>query len=209
MKPLLPRDRAASAVPARSSLARIGAWARESLLARGLAALAGLCVLAAIGRTAVARSTADPNGAPISADGSPSPANPAATTAPSTGVDAGAIPTTRPELLPRTPPGPASPAAAAAEVNPPEPSNGSATSSVTRATPDDPVDLNTARVDDLRRLPGVGAKRAEAVLALRARLPGGRFKHLEDLLKVKGIGRAMLKRLHPLVRLSGVEAPAG
>ncbi len=79
---------------------------------------------------------------------------------------------------------------------------------VTRATPDDPVDLNTARVDDLRRLPGVGAKRAEAILALRARLPGGRFRHLEDLLKVKGIGRAMIKRIHPLVRLSGGEEEA-
>jgi competence ComEA-like helix-hairpin-helix protein len=47
----------------------------------------------------------------------------------------------------------------------------------------------------------VGAKRAEAILALRARLPGGRFHQIEDLLKVKGVGRAMLKRLHPLVRL--------
>ncbi len=67
------------------------------------------------------------------------------------------------------------------------------------ATPDDPVILNTAVADDLRRLPGIGQKRADAILALRGRL--GRFRAIEDLLKVKGIGRATLKRLRPLVRL--------
>jgi competence protein ComEA len=61
------------------------------------------------------------------------------------------------------------------------------------------VVLNTATLDDLRRLPGIGEKRANAILALRGKL--GRFHQLEDLLKVKGIGRAMLKRLRPLVRL--------
>jgi competence ComEA-like helix-hairpin-helix protein len=69
-----------------------------------------------------------------------------------------------------------------------------------RATPDDPVDLNSATVDDLRRLPGIGQKRASAILAVRARL-GGRFRQIEDLLKVKGVGRAALRKLHPLVRL--------
>jgi competence protein ComEA len=64
--------------------------------------------------------------------------------------------------------------------------------------------LNTATEEDLRRLPGIGAKRAAAILALRVRL--GRFRALEDLLKVKGLGRATLKRLRPLVRLDGGEA---
>jgi competence protein ComEA len=68
-----------------------------------------------------------------------------------------------------------------------------------RASSDDPVVLNTAGADDLRRLPGIGQKRADAILALRARM--GRFRAIEDLMKVKGIGRAMLKRLRPLVRL--------
>jgi competence protein ComEA len=64
------------------------------------------------------------------------------------------------------------------------------------------VVLNTATADDLRRLPGIGEKRANAILALRTRL--GRFRALEDLLKVKGIGRATLKRLRSLVRLDPV-----
>lgn len=68
-----------------------------------------------------------------------------------------------------------------------------------RATPDDPVTINSASLDDLRRLPGIGPKRAQAILDLRAKL--GRFHHVEDLMRVKGIGRATLKKLRPLVRL--------
>jgi competence protein ComEA len=150
--------------------------------------LLGLGVLALIGGSALAGNGG--GGAP------PSP--PPAISAPATAaspvvVDAGATPVTRPELLPVASP---EPAAATASTGPPSAAN------TTRATPDDPVDLNTARIEDLRRLPGVGAKRAEAILALRARLPGAHFRQIEDLLKVKGIGRAMLKRLHPLVRIS-------
>ena len=86
----------------------------------------------------------------------------------------------------------------------PPPASSASTPSAIRgpqgvASPDDPVILNTAAADDLRRLPGIGQKRADAILALRARL--GRFRAIEDLLKVKGIGRATLKRLRPLVRL--------
>jgi competence protein ComEA len=71
-----------------------------------------------------------------------------------------------------------------------------------RASPNEPVVLNTATPEDLRRLPGIGQKRANAIADLRSRI--GRFHAIEDLLKVKGIGRAMLKRLRPLVRLDPV-----
>ena len=72
------------------------------------------------------------------------------------------------------------------------------------ATEDDPVFLNDATVDDLRRLPGIGEKRALAVLELRKKL--GRFKQVEDLLRVKGIGRSTLRKLRPLVRIDHPEA---
>jgi competence protein ComEA len=75
------------------------------------------------------------------------------------------------------------------------------------ASVDDPVVLNTAFAADLRRLPGIGEKRANAILALRVRM--GRFRALEDLLKVKGIGRATLKRLRPLLRLDPKPPDAG
>ena len=64
-------------------------------------------------------------------------------------------------------------------------------------TADGKVALNLATEQDLRRLPGVGATRAKAILALRERL--GRFRRPEDLLRVKGIGRRSLARLRPLL----------
>ncbi len=69
----------------------------------------------------------------------------------------------------------------------------------TRATVDNPVLLNSASLDDLRRLPGIGPKRAKSIVELRDRI--GRFRHAEDLLRIKGIGRATLKKLKPLVRV--------
>jgi competence protein ComEA len=72
------------------------------------------------------------------------------------------------------------------------------------ATTDDPVYLNEASTEDLRRLPGIGEKRARAILELRAKL--GRFRQIDDLLRVKGIGRAAIKRLRPLVRLDASDA---
>ena len=74
-----------------------------------------------------------------------------------------------------------------------------------RASPDDPVFLNQADESELRRLPGVGEKRAEAIVALRRRV--GRFHRVEDLMRVKGIGRAAIKKWRPLVRLDSPPAP--
>jgi len=55
------------------------------------------------------------------------------------------------------------------------------------------VVLNLAGALDLQRLPGIGAKRAAAILELRRRV--GRFRRSSDLLRVKGIGRRMLERM--------------
>lgn len=73
-----------------------------------------------------------------------------------------------------------------------------------KATAASAVALNTATTEQLLTLPGVGPKRAEAILALRTRL-GGRFRRVEDLLRVKGIGPASLRRLKPLVVLDATE----
>jgi len=67
------------------------------------------------------------------------------------------------------------------------------------ASATDPVYLNHATGDELRRLPGVGPKRAQAILVLQQRL--GRFPRVEDLLRVKGVGRRAVKKWRPLVRL--------
>jgi competence protein ComEA len=62
-------------------------------------------------------------------------------------------------------------------------------------TADGRVILNVASVDELTKLPGVGMKRAQAIVALRTKLK--RFKTPTDLLRVKGIGPRGLKRMLP------------
>jgi competence protein ComEA len=59
--------------------------------------------------------------------------------------------------------------------------------------------LNLASEVELTQLPGIGPSRARAILALRQRLT--RFRAVEDLLRVKGIGRKTLRRLRPSVVL--------
>lgn len=54
------------------------------------------------------------------------------------------------------------------------------------------IDVNRAGVVELQRLPGVGEKRAQAIVAARAKQP---FKRAEDLLTVKGIGASWLTKV--------------
>lgn len=61
------------------------------------------------------------------------------------------------------------------------------------------VDLNRASEQDLRRLSGIGPGRARAILALRDKL--GRFKSIDDLLRIKGFGKSTLRRLRPQLRV--------
>jgi competence protein ComEA len=71
-----------------------------------------------------------------------------------------------------------------------------ATSPVTSGvTSDGRVILNLASADELRKLPGVGQKRAEAIVALRQKL--GKFKRPTDLLRIRGIGTKRLKQMLP------------
>ena len=62
-------------------------------------------------------------------------------------------------------------------------------------TADGRVVLNAASAEELTKLPGVGPKRAEAIVALRTKLK--RFRQVTDLLRVKGIGPRGLKRMLP------------
>jgi competence protein ComEA len=65
------------------------------------------------------------------------------------------------------------------------------------ARPAGKVNLNTATVAQLDMLPGVGPGTASAILRVRARL--GRFKTVEDLREVPGIGPKRFGRLRPLL----------
>lgn len=62
-----------------------------------------------------------------------------------------------------------------------------------------PVDLNTATVEQLDALPGIGPVTAEAIVAWRA--ANGRFGSIDQLGDVDGIGPARLEKLRALVRV--------
>jgi competence protein ComEA len=100
------------------------------------------------------------------------------------------------------------PMAAVAPANPVaetrEPARASTSAGMTE---DGKVILNLAGAEDLRHLPGVGQKRADAILALRSRL--GRFKQMNDLLRVKGIGVRGLKKIMPHAVLDAPKPAAG
>jgi competence protein ComEA len=160
-------------------LAAVRAWRWGAVFGRIFLAGLGLVLLGAIGHSARARTM-------LSTDGPPT-VDAGATAAPSS-VAVATLAAAAPPDAPPTPTPAPSPVATTTAPSP-----------LGRATPDDPVYLNQATAADLHRLPGVGPKRAEAILTLRNRL--GHFRQIEDLLKVKGIGRSSLRKLRPLVRL--------
>ncbi len=61
------------------------------------------------------------------------------------------------------------------------------------------LDLNTATVEQLDGLPGVGPVTAAAIVAWRQ--ANGRFTSVDQLADVDGIGPARLEKLRPLVRV--------
>lgn len=55
------------------------------------------------------------------------------------------------------------------------------------------VDLNTASVEELQAVKGVGASKAEAIVQYRKQ--HGPFKRVDDLDSVKGFGKKTVERL--------------
>jgi competence protein ComEA len=172
------RHGAVRGVAARVKQAIAGsAWA--PLAGRGAASLLGLMLLALVGSGRMARwmSPASTLGLAVAeaATAPPPSATPAASATAvedvgSSAADAGAVP-----------------------------ADGGMDAASGGVAADGKVILNLATEQDLRRLPGIGHGRAQAILALRGRLK--KFSRVEDLLKVKGIGRRGLARLRPLVRV--------
>jgi competence protein ComEA len=74
---------------------------------------------------------------------------------------------------------------------------GAGTGGADHTAPGGPVNLNTATLEQLDALPGVGPATAKAILDERAKR--GRFRSVEELLEVRGIGPAKLDALRDLV----------
>ena len=63
------------------------------------------------------------------------------------------------------------------------------------------VDINTAGLEELMTLPGIGEVRARAILDYRAE--HGPFRYPEDLIRVDGIGEGIVRKLLDYVTTGG------
>lgn len=61
------------------------------------------------------------------------------------------------------------------------------------------ISINTASLTELMEIPGIGEKKAQAIIEYRT--AHGLFKAVEDVTKVKGIGDKMLEKMKPHIGL--------
>ena len=83
---------------------------------------------------------------------------------------------------------------------------GRATAPKATATAAAPVNLNTATMDQLATIPGIGVKTAERIVAYREK--NGGFKKIEDLMNVSGVGEKSFLKMKPLITIAAVKASA-
>ena len=79
------------------------------------------------------------------------------------------------------------------------PGTSSPTPRPAKGAPTSLINLNTATVEQLDTLPGVGPVRAAAIVAWRN--ANGKFTSVDQLAEVDGIGPGRLEKLRPLVRV--------
>ena len=68
------------------------------------------------------------------------------------------------------------------------------------------VNINTATAQQLAYLPGVGASKAQRIIAYRMKRP---FKRVTQLVRVRGIGRKSLRKWRRYLTVSGPTTLAG
>lgn len=173
-------------------LAWLSRWAKESawtpLFLKGAGYGAAAILLFAVGSGALAKMfSGEASAPPLIAAGSVM-----ATGLPSSSASVSAGPADA-----GVPSGPAD--AGAVEAKPANAQNPAQTPAAGGVTADGKVVLNLATEEDLKRLPGVGPAKAKAILELRTKL--GKFRKVEELLRVKGFGRRKLARIRPLLLL--------
>ena len=79
-----------------------------------------------------------------------------------------------------------------------EPSPSSPSSAQEAPSEDGRVDINTASAEALAELPGIGPTRARAIIQAREKR---RFRRVEEILRVPGIGRKTFARIRHSIRV--------
>ena len=70
--------------------------------------------------------------------------------------------------------------------------------------PQPAVNINTASLDQIEALPGIGPRSAQRIVEYRTK--NGGFKKVEDLMKIQGIGERSFLRLRALVTVGSPKA---
>lgn len=69
-----------------------------------------------------------------------------------------------------------------------------------KGMPEGVININTASVEELSKLPGIGKSKAELIVAYRQTHP---FKAVSELTEVKGIGPKMLEKIQGHITVDG------
>lgn len=77
---------------------------------------------------------------------------------------------------------------------------GSTSSTSTKLAPGQQLNINTASVHDLEKLPEIGPVRAQAIVDYRAQ--NGSFKSIEDIQKVKGIKAGVFSKIKDSIKVT-------
>jgi len=72
-----------------------------------------------------------------------------------------------------------------------------ATAESTKALPTEKMNINTADKETLMTLPGIGPAKADEIIKVRK---NGKFKNLDDVMNVTGIGEETLKKMKPFLK---------
>ena len=62
------------------------------------------------------------------------------------------------------------------------------------------IDINKATMNELHSLKGIGHKKAVAIMEYRTQHP---FTKIEDIMKVKGIGKKLFEKIKDKIEIKG------